>query len=125
MDDSEVSTYKTERLDYFLNIDNSKIRELFLPIKDLLEEKYLANAKREIRQKLIEIEKKFNSGLDFNDRKYIEDLLAKIELELKNNNIDDPLIEESLRKNKDLLNNVREKKIFRDRKCPNPRTYNL
>ena len=126
LDDSEVSTYKTERLDYFLSIDNSKIRELFLPIKDLLEEKYLANTKREIMQKLIEIEKKFNmSGLDFNDRKYIEDLLAKIELELKNNNIDDPLIEESLRKNKDLLNNVREKKIFRDRKCPNPRTYNL
>lgn len=130
LDDSEVLTYKKERLDYFLNIDNPKIRELFLPIKNLLEEKYYANTKREIRQKLIEIENKLvvvsnMSGLDLKDRKYIEDLLANIELELKNNNIDDPLIEESLRKNKDLLNNVPEKKIFRDRKYPNPRTYNL
>ena len=52
LDNSAVSTYKNERLEYFLCIDNQKIHELFLPIEELLEEKSLANTKRELKQKL-------------------------------------------------------------------------
>lgn len=34
-----VESYKNERMDYFLSIDNSEIKKLYLPIVELLEEK--------------------------------------------------------------------------------------
>ena len=120
LDDSGASTYKNERLDYFLNIENPDIHKLFLPIEELLEEKSLANTKRELKQKLAkagqEIVAASNmSGLNPKDKKRIEHLLLSIEAEMKNNSIDDPSMMELLNNNKDLLGNISKKKIFPSR----------
>lgn len=117
LDNSAVSTYKNERLEYFLCIDNQKIHELFLPIEELLEEKSLANTKRELKQKLAKVCQELTaasnmSGLNPKDKKRIESMLTKIETEMKNNSIDDPSMMELLNSNKDLLSKIREKKIF-------------
>lgn len=127
LDDSAASTYKNERLDYFLNIENPDIHKLFLPIEELLEEKSLANTKRELKQKLAKIGQELvaasnMSGLNPKDKKRIESLLLNIETEMKSNSIDDPSMMELFNNNKDLLSNIREKKIFPSR---NKETFTL
>lgn len=117
LDDSAASTYKNERLDYFLSIDNSEIHKLFLPIEELLEEKFLANTKRELKHKLIKVGQELTvassmSGLNPKDKKRIEGLLVSIEAEMENNSIDDPSMKELLINNKNLLSKIQEKKIF-------------
>lgn len=108
MDDSAVATYKNERLDYFLNIDNPKIHKLVLPIEELLEEKFLANTKRELGQRLTKIGQELvaasnMSGLNPKDKKRIEGLLTNIETEMRNNRIDDLSMMELLSNNKKLF----------------------
>ena len=108
LDDSAVATYKNERLDYFLNIDNPKIHKLFLPIEELLEEKFLANTKRELGQRLTKIGQELvaasnMSGLNPKDKKRIEGLLTNIETEMRNNSIDDLSMMELLSNNKKLF----------------------
>lgn len=117
LDDSLVSTYKNERLDYFLMTNNQEIHKLFLPIEELLEEKSIANTKRELKQKLAKLDQELVAasntfGLNLKDKKRIESSLANIEIEMKNNSIDDPAMMELLNNNKDLLGKIREKKIF-------------
>lgn len=120
LDDSAASTYKNERLDYFLNIENPDIHKLFLPIEELLEEKSLANTKRKLKQKLAKVGQELVvasniSGLNPRDKKRIESLLLNIEAEMKSNSIDDPSMMELLNNNKDLLGKIREKMIFPSR----------
>ncbi len=120
LDDSAASTYKNERLDYFLNIDNPELHKLFLSVEELLEEKSLANTKRELKQKLAKLGQELvaasnMSGLNPKDKKRIERLLVNIEADMKSNSIDDPSMMELLNNNKDLLNKIREKKIFPSR----------
>ena len=108
LDDSAVATYKNERLDYFLNIDNPEIHKLFLPIEELLEEKFLANTKRELGQRLTKIGQELvaasnMSGLNPKDKKRIEGLLTNIETEMRNNRIDDLSMMELLSNNKNNL----------------------
>jgi hypothetical protein len=117
LDDSLASTYKNERLDYFLMINNSEIHKLFLPIEELLEEKSIANTKRELKQKLAKFGQELvadsnMSGLNPKDKKRIENSLANIEIEMKNNSIDDPAMMELFNNNKELLGKILEKKIF-------------
>lgn len=120
LDDFAASTYKNEKLDYFLKIDNSEIHKLFLPIEELLEEKTLANTKSELRQRLAKIEQELvaasnMSGLSPKEKKRIEVSLANIETEMRNNSIDDPSMMELLCDYKDSLNKIQEKKIFPNR----------
>lgn len=120
LNDSAVSTYKNEKLDYFLKIDNPDIHKLFSPIEELLEEKFLANTKRELKKELTKIGQELvaasnMSGLNLKDKKRIGTLLVNIEVEMKNNNIDDPSIVELFSNNRDLLSTICEKKIFPSR----------
>lgn len=117
LDDSAASTYKNERLDYFLSIDSPEIHKLFMPIEELLEEKSLANTKRELKHKLAKIGQELivasnMSGLNQKDKKRIEGLLINIETEMGNNSIDDPSMIDLLTNNKELLSKIKEKKIF-------------
>lgn len=121
LNDSDVSNYKNERLEYFLSIDNSEIQKLFLPIEELLEEKSLANTKRELKQKLAKVGQDLVAasnmvGINPKDKKRLESLLVSVEAEMKNNSIDDPSMQELLNSNKELLKKIREKKIFPGRK---------
>ena len=120
LDDSAASTYKNERLDYFLSIDSPEIHKLFMPIEELLEEKSLANTKRELKHKLAKIGQELivasnMSGLNQKDKKRIEGLLINIETEMGNNSIDDPSMIDLLTNNKELLSKIKEKKIFPNR----------
>ena len=50
-----VESYKNERMDYFLSIDNSEIKKLYLPIVELLEEKKYQGIVSSIRKRLTTI----------------------------------------------------------------------
>lgn len=117
LSDSEASLYKNERLEYFLNIEDPDIQKLFLPVEELLEEKCLANTRQVLKQKLTKVGQELlvasnMSGINPKDKKRIEKILSNIESEMQSNNIDDPSIVDLLSSNKDMLEKIREKKIF-------------
>lgn len=121
LNDSAASTYKNERLEYFLSIDNPEIQKLFLPIEELLEEKKIANTNRELKQKLAKASQELiaasnTEGLNSKNKKRLEALLSSVENEMKINSIDDPSMVDLLNNNKELLSKTREKKIFPDKK---------
>ncbi len=121
LDDSAVSNYTNERLEYFLSIDNPKIQKLFLPIEELLEEKFLVYTIRELRQKLAMVGQELvaasnMTGLNPKDKKRIESLLVSIENEMQKNSIDDPSMLELLNNNKELLGKTYINPIFPERK---------
>jgi len=117
LDLTMLSNYKNERLEYFLNIDNEEIRKLFSPLEDILEEKAYEKIKSEVNKKLVKIGQELvaasnMAGLNPKDKKRLTSMLTNIESEMQNNSIDDPSMQELLNNNKDLLEKIREKKIF-------------
>lgn len=124
LDLNMLANYKNERLDYFLKIDNEKIRKLFSPLEDMLEEKAYERIKSEVNKKLVKIGQELMaasnmSGINPKDKKRLTSMLTTIESEMQNNSIDDPSMQDLLNNNKELLGNIREKKIFPGRKEPN------
>jgi len=112
-----LAHYKNERLEYFLKIDNEEIRKLFSPLEDMLEEKAYERIKSEVNKKLVKIGQELvaasnMSGLNPKDKKRLTSMLTTIESEMQNNSIDDPSMQELLNNNKELLEKIREKKIF-------------
>lgn len=119
-----LANYKNERLEYFLKIDNEVIRKLFSPLEDMLEEKAYERIKSEVNKKLVKIGQELvaasnMSGLNPKDKKRLTSMLTNIESEMQNNSIDDPSTLDLLNNNKDLLEKIREKKIFPGRKESN------
>ena len=119
-----LANYKNERLEYFLKIDNEEIRKLFSPLEDMLEEKAYERIKSEVNKKLVKIGQELvaasnMSGLNPKDKKRLTSMLTTIESEMQNNSIDDPSMQELLNNNKELLEKIREKKIFPGRKESN------
>lgn len=119
-----LANYKNERLEYFLKIDNEEIRKLFSPLEDMLEEKAYDRIKSEVNKKLVKIGQELvaasnMSGLNPKDKKRLTSMLTTIESEMQNNSIDDPSMQELLNNNKELLEKIREKKIFPGRKESN------
>ena len=131
MDDSMASTYKNERLEYFLSLDNPNIQQLFLPIEELLEEKSLAHIKRDLNDKLALVGQELvnaskMNGITPKEKKRLESTLFNIENVMKGNSIDDPSMLELLNNNRELLKVVQEKKVFLGRMNPfqrNPQSY--
>lgn len=124
LDLNMLVNYKNERLEYFLNINNEEIRKLFSPLEDMLEEKAYERIKSEVNKKLVKIGQELvaasnMSGLNPKDKKRLISMLSTVESEMQNNSIDDPSMQELLNNNKDLLEKIREKKIFPGRKEPN------
>lgn len=119
-----LANYKNERLEYFLKIDNEEIRRLFSPLEDMLDEKAYERIKSEVNKKLVKIGQELvaasnMSGLNPKDKKRLTSMLTTIESEMQNNSIDDPSMQELLNNNKELLEKIREKKIFPGRKESN------
>ena len=119
-----LANYKNERLEYFLKIDNEMIRKLFSPLEDMLEEKAYERIKSEVNKKLVKIGQELvaasnMSGLNPKDKKRLTSMLTNIESEMQYNSIDDPSMQDLLNNNKDLLEKIREKKIFPGRKESN------
>lgn len=117
LDLNMLANYKNERLEYFLKIDNEVIRKLFSPLEDMLEEKAYERIKSEVNKKLVKIGQELvaasnMSGLNPKDKKRLTSMLTTIESEMQNNSIDDPSMHDLLNNNKDLLEKIREKKIF-------------
>lgn len=124
LDLNMLANYKNERLEYFLKIDNEVIRKLFSPLEDMLEEKAYERIKSEVNKKLVKIGQELvaasnMSGLNPKDKKRLSSMLTTIESEMQNNSIDDPSMQDLLNNNKDLLEKIREKKIFPGRKESN------
>lgn len=124
LDLNMLANYKNERLEYFLKIDNEEIRKLFSPLEDMLEEKAYERIKSEVNKKLVKIGQELvaasnMSGLNPKDKKRLTSMLTNIESEMQYNSIDDPSMQDLLNNNKDLLEKIREKKIFPGRKESN------
>lgn len=124
LDLNMLANYKNERLEYFLKIDNEEIRKLFSPLEDMLEEKAYERIKSEVNKKLVKIGQELvaasnMSGLNPKDKKRLTSMLTSIESEMQSNSIDDPSMQELLNNNKELLEKIREKKIFPGRKESN------
>lgn len=124
LDLNMLANYKNERLEYFLKIDNEVIRKLFSPLEDMLEEKAYERIKSEVNKKLVKIGQELvaasnMSGLNPKDKKRLTSMLTNIESEMQYNSIDDPSMQDLLNNNKDLLEKIREKKIFQGRKESN------
>lgn len=124
LDLNMLVNYKNERLEYFLNIDNEKIRKLFSPLEDMLEGKAYERIKSEVNKKLVKIGQELVAasniaGLNPKDKKRLTSMLTNVANEMQNNSIDDPAMQELLNNNKELLEKIREKKIFPVRKETN------
>lgn len=124
LDLNMLANYKNERLEYFLKIDNEVIRKLFSPLEDMLVEKAYERIKSEVNKKLVKIGQELvaasnMSGLNPKDKKRLTSMLTNIESEMQYNSIDDPSMQDLLNNNKDLLEKIREKKIFPGRKESN------
>ena len=124
LDLNMLANYKNERLEYFLKIDNEEIRKLFSPLEDMLEEKAYERIKSEVNKKLVKIGQELvaasnMSVLNPKDKKRLTSMLISIESEMQSNSIDDPSMQELLNNNKELLEKIREKKIFPGRKESN------
>lgn len=117
IDCNNIEKYSNDRLDYFLSIDNVKIKEIFSPIEDLLEEKRISSIKETIRKQLIQIGQELvlasnTSGLNVKEKKTYTEKLAKISQVIDSNSIVDPSMSELLNDDRSLLLKVHEKKIF-------------
>ena len=117
LEKSNINNYSNDRLDYFLSIDNVRIKEIFNPIEDLIEEKKIAGVKGKIREQLIHIGHELivasnMSGLSVKDKKNYTEKLKELSLLIESNSIEDPSMAELLNDNISLLNKLPEKKIF-------------
>lgn len=116
-----VDSYENERMNYFLNINNSDIKKLYLPIVELLEEKKFLCVLASIRKRLTAIDQQLvvlanTTGVTSKKKNELKRELEVIEKEMNVNSIDDPSLTELLSKNRQLLEHVKEQKIFPGKK---------
>lgn len=86
-------------MDYFLSIDNSEIKKLYLPIVELLEEKKYQGIVSSIRKRLTTIGQQLvalANTIGVNSKKKIElkKELDIIEKDMNTNSVDDPSLAE-------------------------------
>ncbi len=117
IDADKIHSYKNERLDYFLGIDDPEINKLFSPIEDMLEEKSIAGIKRDIYKRLTSMGQELTvasnmGGLNAKDRKRMKNSFTEISSLLESNSIDDPSTLKLFENDKNLLENVPDKQIF-------------
>ncbi len=127
----KISSYKNERLCYFLGIDDPEINKLFSPIEDILEEKNITGIKKNIYKRLTSIGQELvvasnMGGLNEKDRKRIKACFTEISSLIEANSIDDPSTLELFENDKALLEAIPEKRIFPGSiKSPNNKRSNV
>lgn len=112
-----VASYVNERMDYFLSIDNSDIKKLYLPIVELLDEKKYSCVVASIRKRLTVIGQQLVAlantiGVTGKKKNVFKRELEEIEKDMNMNSIDDPSLTELLSDNRQRLEQVKEQKIF-------------
>lgn len=116
-----VDSYVNERMNYFLNIDNSDIKKLYLPMVELLEEKKFLCVLASIRKRLTAIDQQLavlanTTGITGKKKSELKRELEIIEKDMNVNSVDDPSLTELLSNNRQLLEHVKEQKIFPGKK---------
>lgn len=116
-----VDGYENERMEYFLGIDNEDIKKLYLPIVELLEEKKYQGIVLSIRKRLTAIDQKLvaltnTTGVTSKKKMELKRELDAIENEMNTSSVDDLSLTELLSNNRQLLEHIREQKIFPERK---------
>lgn len=113
----EYENFKNDKLDYFLEIDNPEIRQLFTPIQDMIEENRLISLKSIISKKLASLDQNLvvarnMGGVNARDKKKYQETLSSIRKLLTDNLIIDPSIEEQLNTVSEKLSQLQVKAIF-------------
>lgn len=121
LDPETVDGYENERMEYFLGIDNSDIKKLYLPIVELLEEKKYQGIVSSIRKRLTAIGQQLvalanTTGVTGKKKMELKRELDIVENEMNTNSVDDPSLTELLSNNRQLLEYIKEQKIFPERK---------
>lgn len=117
LEPSEITNYKNEKLEYFLDIENAEIHKLFSPIEDMLEEKNIAIVQSQALKSLTTIGQQLVAasnmgGLNAKDKKKLGIELASIEKTITEFSIDDPSTLERLNTTKELFEKIPLKQIF-------------
>ena len=121
LDPETVDCYVNERMDYFLSIDNSDIKKLYLPIVELLEEKKYLSIVVSIRKRLTAINQQLvalahTTGITGKKKIELKREIEAIEKDMNLNSIEDPYLAELLSNNRQQLEHVKEQKIFPGKK---------
>lgn len=117
----DIDTYENERMEYFLGIDNPEIKKIYLPLVELLEEKKYQAILVTIRKRLTSIGQQFvvlanTTGITGRKKMDFKKELESIEKDMAKHSVDDPSLAELLSNNLQLLEKMKEQKIFPGRK---------
>lgn len=116
-----IDTYENERMEYFLGLDNPEIKKIYLPLVELIEEKKYQAILVTIRKRLTSIGQQFvvlanTTGITGRKKMEFKKELESIEKDMAKHSVDDPSLVELLSNNLQLLDKIKEQKIFPGRK---------
>lgn len=120
---NEYENFKSEKLDYFLSIDNAEINKLFTPLQDILEEQVIVALKKRTLARLTELDQqlvvaKNTGGVNARDKKKYTNELSAIKKIINENLVlqEDPALSEHIDTTYEKLENLPLKAIFPGKK---------
>lgn len=123
----EIGSFKNEKLDYFLSIDNADINRLFTPLQDILEEKAFAFLKENTLYRLTALNQQLvaarnTGGANARDKRKFGDELTSIKKVITDNIIlkEDPSLSEHIEAAQEKYENLPLKTIFPGKKNNGP-----
>lgn len=119
----EYENFKSEKLDYFLSIDNAEINKLFTPLQDMIEEQVIVALKKRTLARLTRLDQqlvvaKNTGGVNARDKKMFGDELSAIK-KIINDNLalkEDPALGEHIDTTYEKLENLPIRAIFPGKK---------
>jgi len=115
----EFESFKSEKLDYFLSINNAEINQLFTPLQDMIEEQAIVALKNSTLKRLTTLDQQLvvarnMGGINAKDKKRYGEELSSIK-KIINDNLaleEDPSVEEHLQATCEKFDNLPVKAIF-------------
>lgn len=115
----EYANYNTEKLDYFLSIDNAEINQMFSPLQDMIEEQAIRSLKEDTLRRLTNLDQRLvaarnSGGINAKDKKKFSEELSKLCKIISDNFTlkEDPSIQEHLNATTEKVDTLQVKAIF-------------
>lgn len=115
----EYANYNTEKLDYFLSIDNAEINQMFSPLQDMIEEQAIRSLKEDTLRRLTNLDQRLvaarnSGGVNAKDKKKFSEELSKLCKIISDNFTlkEDPSIQEHLNATTEKVDTLQVKAIF-------------
>lgn len=115
----EFANYNTDKLDYFLSINNAQINQMFSPLQDMIEEQAIRSLKEDTLNRLTSLDQqlvaaRISGGVNAKDKKKFSEELSKLRKVISDNFTlrDDPSIQEHLNTTTEKFDTLQVKAIF-------------